>query len=413
MIQKLQRRFIFITMASISLIFLLILLVLNLSVSHSAQMQGYGILDQYEEQTHNQPQKHPDSGKPFPKNPETPPEAERNMNWFNHMRISYIFFDAEGNILDSYTGNPEMTLEMLSDMADKSLENPKERGRQAEYLYLLRKDDTMTRIYFLDYAPEKNMSMQLYKNCFWIGLLGIAVILIPVILLSRWVTKPVKLSFEKQKQFIADASHELKTPLTIITTNAEVLQPSLPGNKWLNHILEQTGRMKDLINNLLELARLDDYSVKQEFLTFDMSRAVKNAALSFESLAYEYQKTYQIEISPSLTLHGNETSIRQLVTILLDNAFKYSDEHGTILIRLSSHGEKKELLVHNTGNGIPVKEQQHIFERFYRNDTSRSRKSGGYGLGLSIAEAIVKTHKGHIRVKSDGKTYTDFIVSLF
>lgn len=338
------------------------------------------------------------------------PEPDRN--WINDIRISYLFLDADGTILDSYTTNPVLTAETLHSMVETLLTKEHETGKLDGYLYLLRKSENGIRIYFLDYAPERDMSMHLYKNCFRIGLLGILIIFIPVILLSRWVTRPVKLAFDTQKQFITDASHELKTPLTIITTNAEVLEGSLAGNKWLNHILEQSDRMKTLINSLLDLARLDNYHNQQEFLNFDLSHAVRNTSLSFESLAYEYQKTYKTDIEPALQLHGNENAIRQLVTILLDNAFKYSDENGTITLRLSSRGDKKELLVHNTGNGIPLKEQQHIFERFYRKDTSRSRQSGGYGLGLSIAEAIVHAHKGHIRVKSDGKSYTDFIVSL-
>ena len=256
------------------------------------------------------------------------------------------------------------------------------------------------------------MSARLLKVCLWVGLAAIFVLFIPVIFLSRWVTKPVQVAFDKQKQFIADASHELKTPLTIITTNAEVLQRELPDNKWLVYILEQTGRMKNLINSLLELARLDAYSDTGSYLTFDLSRAVKNAALSFESLAFEYGKSYSMEIEDGFSLHGNETHIKQLVTNLLDNAFKYSDEHGTVRICLSAHGDKKMLLVSNTGKGISPEDQEHIFERFYRSDSSRNRQYGGYGLGLSIAQSIVKAHKGHISVKSDGQSFTEFVVIL-
>ena len=170
--------------------------------------------------------------------------------------------------------------------------------------------------------------------------------------------------------------------------------------------------MKNLINSLLELARLDAYSDTGSYLTFDLSRAVKNAALSFESLAFEYEKSYSMEIEDGFSLHGNETHIKQLVTILLDNAFKYSDEHGTVRICLSAHGDKKMLLVSNTGKGISPEDQKHIFERFYRSDSSRNRQYGGYGLGLSITQSIVKAHKGHISVKSDGQSFTEFVVIL-
>ena len=244
------------------------------------------------------------------------------------------------------------------------------------------------------------------------GLAAIFVLFIPVIFLSRWVTKPVQVAFDKQKQFIADASHELKTPLTIITTNAEVLQRELPDNKWLVYILEQTGRMKNLINSLLELARLDAYSDTGSYLTFDLSRAVKNAALSFESLAFEYGKSYSMEIEDGFSLHGNETHIKQLVTILLDNAFKYSDEHGTVRICLSAHGDKKMLLVSNTGKGISPEDQKHIFERFYRVDKARSRDTGGTGLGLAISKNIIVMHKGIINVYSEPGKGTTFTVRV-
>ena len=132
----------------------------------------------------------------------------------------------------------------------------------------------------------------------------------------------------------------------------------------------------------------------------------------FESLAYEYEKNYIWEIADGLSLYGNEENIKQLVTILLDNAFKYSNAKGYIAISLTQSAEKKQLLIHNTGKGIDIKDQKRIFERFYRIDSSRSRQSGGYGLGLSIAESIVKNHKGQISVKSDGKSYTDFCILL-
>ena len=414
MIKTLQRRFIFITMASISLVFALILLVLNISVNYSARRQGYAVLHQYaQRQLSRQDASAPNSLPKLPDDAKRPPTDIADVHWFNNMRISYVVYDAQGSIADLSTGgNPDMTENILSSMAENVLSKSRENGSQSGYLYLLRQTGENSYIYFLDYSPEKDMSMRLFEICLWVGLAGIIIIFIPVIFLSRWVTRPVQLAFDKQKQFIADASHELKTPLTIITANAEVLQGNLSNNKWLSHILEQSSRMKILINNLLELAKLDAYSNKQDFHVFDLSRAVKNASLSFESLAYEYHKNFSMEIEDTISFHGNESGIKQLVTILLDNAFKYSGEKGSVLIRLSSLGDKKELLVHNTGSGISAEEQKHIFERFYRCDTSRSRQSGGYGLGLSIAQSIADAHKGHIHVKSDGQTYTDFFVTL-
>ena len=329
------------------------------------------------------------------------------------MRIFSVLYNRAGKVREiSTNNNPNLSEEGLLTLADTILKKPKDKGRISGYLYLYIPSEEGISVYFLDYGPEREMSMQLWRICLWVGLAGMMIILIPVIFLSRWIAKPVQLAFDRQKQFIADASHELKTPLTIITTNAEVLENTLPDNKWLNYILEQSSRMKLLINSLLDLARLDSGTEKNAFQSFDLSKAVRKTALSFESLAYEYEKKYSWNITDGLSLYGNEENIKQLVTILLDNAFKYSDAKGVITISLTRSAEKKQLLVHNTGNGIEMKDQKHIFERFYRIDSSRSRQSGGCGLGLSIAESIVKKHKGQISVKSDGKKYTDFCILL-
>ena len=399
MIKKLQHRFLFITMACITFIFALILLALNLFMTISNYRQGYTMLEEFAERQ---------TEKDFPPDDFRRPEnfslpenfypGLQQIRWFNDMRIFSVSFDEAGNLLNISTG--------------RVLEKPREKGSISGYLYLYEKTESQTTVYFLDYTPENSMSTRLIRVCFGVGVAGILLLFIPVFFLSRWVTRPVQLAFDKQKRFIADASHELKTPLTIITANAEVLQGSLPDNKWLMYILEQSNRMKHLINNLLDLAKLDAYSDKQEFSVTDLTKTVRNAALSFESLAYEYGKKYTMEIEEDLSVCGNENQLKQLVVILLDNAFKYADEKGSIQISLCRHGDKKQLLVRNTGKGIAPKDQKRIFERFYRSDSSRSRQSGGYGLGLSIAQSIVKSHKGQITVKSDGNTYTEFTILL-
>lgn len=461
MIQKLQHRFILITMASVLFIFALVLVVLNISVNYSAMHQGFDTLYEYnmrqnlmesmtdgsdsENRVENDTSLYGDSafdtpasetadssdlsdyadlseeanfpGVPavFPGNEEESAEVEMipAFNWFDDMRIMYVIYNSDETVTDAFVGsNPDMTEDTLLSMANKVLHTDKENGRDGSYLYIRQNDNNLTKIYFLDYGIEKSMSRQLLRTCLFVGIPGTLLIFVLVYFLSRWTTKPVQLAFDKQKQFIADASHELKTPLTIITTNAEVLNGSLPDNKWLTHILDQSARMKQLINDLLSLARLDAYSNQQEYIPMDFSRCVQNTALSFESLAFEYHKEFTMDVEEGLMLSGNEEQIRQLVTILLDNAFKYSDEHGKIHIRLHAHGDRKTLLIRNTGNGIPEKDQEHIFERFYRSESSRNRLYGGYGLGLAIAKAIVDAHHGQLQVKSDGASYTSLIATF-
>ncbi|MDE6883534.1 MAG: HAMP domain-containing histidine kinase [Lachnospiraceae bacterium] len=418
MIKKLQHRFILLTMSCIGFIFLLILLILNISMTASSQKRGFDLLSEYvrnknidrprtaehyKEEENLTPDKVPAAFKP----------RRRPNDWFNDMRIFSVLYDSAGEVKAiSTNNNPNLSEDDLLSLADTILKKQKSKGKIAGCLYLYIASEEGDSVYFLDYEPEREMSMQLWRVCLWVGLAGMLIILIPVIFLSRWIAKPVQLAFDRQKQFIADASHELKTPLTIITTNAEVLESTLPDNKWLHYILEQSTRMKILINSLLDLARLDSGTEKNAFQNFDLSKTVRRTALSFESLAYEYKKKYDWDIADGLSLYGNEENIKQLVTILLDNAFKYSDTKGVVTISLTRSADKKLLIVHNTGNGIDKNDLKHIFERFYRIDSSRSRQSGGYGLGLSIAESIVKNHKGQINVKSDGKSYTDFCILL-
>ena len=383
MIKKLQHRFILITMSCIGFIFLLVLLILNFSMTAASRNRGFHLLAEHIQKKNTSK---PHAGRHLPPD-ETPPgfiEGHRPNDWFNDMRIFSVTYNSSGEVSEvSTNNNPNLSESSLLSLADAILKKPKDKGIISGYLYLYIPSEEGISIYFLDYAPEREMSMQLWSICLWVGLAGMLIILIPVIFLSRWIAKPVQLAFDRQKQFIADASHELKTPLTIITTNAEVLENTLPDNKWLNYILEQSGRMK-----------------------------IRKTALSFESLAYEHEKKYVQDIANGLSFYGNEENIKQLVTILLDNAFKYSDINGRITITLTQSAEKKRLLVHNTGKGIDIKDQKHIFERFYRIDNSRSRQSGGYGLGLAIAQSIVEKHNGHIGVKSDGQNFTEFWVLL-
>ena len=334
MIKKLQHRFILITMSCIGFIFLLILLILNISMTASSQKRGFNLLSEY---VRNKNNSKPHAAEHYTgeenltpdKVPATFKSRRRQNDWFNNMRIFSVLYDSTGEVKAvSTNNNPNLSEDDLLALADTILKKQKSKGKIAGCLYLYIPSKEGDSVYFLDYEPEHEMSMQLWRVCLWVGLAGMLIILIPVIFLSRWIAKPVQLAFDRQKQFITDASHELKTPLTIITTNAEVLENTLPDNKWLHYILEQSTRMKILINSLLDLARLDSGTEKNTFQNFDLSKTVRRTALSFESLAYEYKKKYDWDIADDLSLYGNEENIKQLVTILLDNAFKYSDAKG-------------------------------------------------------------------------------------
>ncbi len=284
------------------------------------------------------------------------------------------------------------------------------------------KMDTMdgTKIGFGDQSYEWNNLKSLLINCLLIFSVSVILFLILSLFLSRLAVKPVETAWKQQNQFIADASHELKTPLTVILANLQILSSHRESTireqeKWLDNTKEETSRMKQLVEELLFLARSDAGAVQAVQITrlpLDFSDIVLNAVLLFESVAFEHKVTLENDIDPGITLEGCEAQLKQVVTILLDNACKYAGRNGSVSIGLKRSPHHAVLTVRNTGEPIPLEEQKHIFERFYRTDKSRVRKEGGYGLGLSIAKTIIDQHKGKITVASAAETGTIFTVQL-
>lgn len=210
--------------------------------------------------------------------------------------------------------------------------------------------------------------------------------------------EPVKESMHKQKQFIADAGHELKTPVAVITANANVLEREIGPTKWLTYITMEAQRMQSLIKSLMTLAELEDSDKFTEFESFDLSNAVMGATLPYESLAYEKGTIMQCKITENIRFYGNKERIIQMVSALVSNAVAYCNTNGKIQISLKQKKKEIELSVYNTGIGIRKSDRKKVFERFYRVDPSRKRDHGNYGLGLSIVQSIVKEHHGKIRI---------------
>ncbi|MCX7922540.1 MAG: HAMP domain-containing histidine kinase [Clostridia bacterium] len=273
------------------------------------------------------------------------------------------------------------------------------------------------RIVFLDITSRQGILTNLIYTFLAVAL----VMLIFIFLISRFFAnksiKPVKEAFDKQKQFIADASHELKTPLAVINTNVDVLLSNSNDtidnqSKWLHYIKSESERMTKLTNDLLYLTQMDYSDIKMIFTKFNLSEAVENVILTMEAVIFEHNISLNYDIEPDLMTHGNDEQIRQVIMILLDNAIKYTNTKGAIDISLKKHHNDIVLSVTNTGEGIPEEHLEKIFDRFYRTDKSRTRKLGGYGLGLAIAKAIVEQHKGTIYAKSVINESTTFIVEL-
>ncbi len=232
------------------------------------------------------------------------------------------------------------------------------------------------------------------------------------LIISSVIIKPTRQSIEKQNQFIADVSHELRTPIAVIGANIDVLETEIGDNKWFKYIKEENKRMGELVRDLLYLAKNDSGMDNITIEDFDFSNAIENAVLPFEVIAFENNMRLNIKIQPNIVCLGNEKELKQIAVILVDNAIKNSEPNAVITITVLAEKDKILLKVHNTGNGIPKEEMEKIFRRFYRSDSSRARKTGGYGLGLSIAQTIAKKHEGTLTVASELEKYTEFTLTL-
>ena len=237
-------------------------------------------------------------------------------------------------------------------------------------------------------------------------LVGIGEIIIFIISkkITEWITKPVLESFNREKEFVANASHELKTPLAVMMANIDCLDVNKKNEKWINNLKSESDRMSNLITRLLDLSKTE-YLKKENFSKNDISMIIEKRALTFESLAYEKNITIETNIAEKINFSCHKESIDELVSILIDNAISHGKENSKIQVNLTSDKSLIKLEVINNGDSIPPDECEKIFERFYRNDKSHNRKSGRYGLGLAIAKNIVISHNGNIRAYSkDGFT---------
>ena len=269
-------------------------------------------------------------------------------------------------------------------------------------------------IVFVDISSELATIESLVKSCIFIGIISFSVFLGISFLLARWAVKPVDKAWTQQRQFVADASHELKTPLTVIMTNAELLQS--PGYdetermRFVDSIMTMSQQMRGLVESLLELARVDNGSAKMVFSELDMSELVRDGLLPFEPVYFEKELELQSDIEEGIRVKGSQSHLKQVLDILLDNAAKYSSPNGAVRVRLKKQGNHCLLAVSNPGKEISKEDLKNIFKRFYRIDKARAMNHS-YGLGLSIADSIIKEHGGKIWAESaDG--INSFFVQL-
>ena len=291
--------------------------------------------------------------------------------------------------------------------AQEAAKKGREKGFSGDYRYLGATEDGQTRWIFLNRERElSTVRSFLWISCA-ISFAGFLMVLLLMILLSGRIVRPIAQSYEKQKRFITDAGHELKTPLTIINADADLLEESLNDNEWLTDIRRQTARLSTLTNNLIELSRMEEEGAKPVMIEFPLSEVVEDAAQPFSAVARTQAQSFSLDVQPLLSLNGDEASIRKLVTILLDNAVKYTPQNGAITLSLKRNGRAIRLAVENTANGLEKGNMDRLFDRFYRTDASRNSETGGFGLGLAVAKAVTEAHGGRIRAYSqDGSSLT-------
>ncbi len=288
----------------------------------------------------------------------------------------------------------------------------KEKGMLHSYRYQkATNNEGNTFIVFVDMSISLINIYNLLFRSVLVGVFALIAMFILVFVFSSQAVAPVVESLEKQKHFITDAGHELKTPLAVISANIDVLELESGKNEWTQSIRNQIKRMNSLVKNLLTLSRMDEERVHVVFSDFDLSGAVNETATSFQALAESKEKKYQFNIEEGIHLTGDKNSINQLTSILLDNAMKYSSENGTIHLSLSKD-KNITLEVSNSCDCIPEGNLDRLFDRFYRADSSRSRETGGYGIGLSVARAIANSHGGSIEAVRDGDKLIRFVVTL-
>lgn len=322
-----------------------------------------------------------------------------------------VFFTASGQVLQVHTDAIfAITQEQAVAYAQEVMAGQNVRGWLSNYRYKIFSNDFGTGVVFVDGSANRAMLMQTTIIAGLVLLSCASLVLILIILLSKRAVKPIAESYEKQQQFITNANHELKTPLTLILANLDIAEEELGQNEWLQDIRAEGQRMAELVNQLVALSRMDEEGHCLQLSPLDLGKLVDETVLEFEPLAASRGKQLTAEIDKSITLQGDELLLRRMLGILLDNAIQYCDPEGQIHLRLQRQ-RRVVLTVENTYRAVGELELNRLFDRFYRGDKARTF-TGGYGIGLSMAKAIAEKHHGQISAYQKDHDQIGFRVTL-
>lgn len=346
----------------------------------------------------------PDGNHSF--NPDFDPESPMfQLSTFYTVALSY-----DGYVLEIKNEPPTVHTDSdLVKLAKNIIKGNKSTGTESNLAFYKADKDGYILVTFMDNTVVNESAMTLFRYTLIFGVLALVLFFFLSVYLARRIVPPLGRKLLKAKQFISDAGHELKTPVSVVSANAELLSREIGDNQWLQNIQYENERMGMLVGQLLDLARTESVTPQMEHI--DFSRLVAGEALPFESVAFEKGFVLNTNITGNICVEGNSTQLKQIVSILLGNAFRHSKEQGEVWLTLTKKHGFAKLSVTNKGDEIPAEQCEQIFERFYRVDTARNGEDKHYGLGLAIAKAITTSHKGHIEVKCfDG--FVEFKVQI-
>ncbi len=334
--------------------------------------------------------------KPAPRPPRhLSPELPYESRYFS------VTLSSDGTTLSTNTGQiAAVDADTAVLYAKRVLQTGKAKGFFHDYRYIISQTEGVFRIIFLDCGRSLRTFHDFLFTSAEISLAGLFTVLLLLLILSSRIVKPFIENDEKQKRFITDAGHELKTPLTILNADAALLEMDFGENEWVRDIQTQTERLAQLTDSLILLSRMEETQTPAALTDVSLSDLAAELAQAFQSPAQAGRKTLSCSIEPMLSVRGDANALRQLISLLLDNAVKYAPENGHITLSLQRQRHLLCLVISNTAEFIAQEDLPHLFDRFYRTDQSRSSQTGGHGLGLSIAAVIVKNHKGKIWASS-------------